>query len=258
MKSFLLIPVFFLIASQPCFSAEKKSKQTTAPAGTNYEVRADSRTNVEKLSDPDASVRTTSARVLSRERDRKYLPDFIKLLNDKNPIARRIAVDALIEISTGPEMAAPVLALLKTEEELNVKLSCINAVSRVKYEPALKYLVTMADDQNPVIRTYSLSALGEFNSPGTYSLIEGKIKDPAEGVKIEAVKACVKLKIKTALPEIVELLKYPIAPVRREAASALGELGDKSVRKNLEKLLSDKDKSVAGAAKEALDKIAKK
>jgi HEAT repeat protein len=63
------------------------------------------------------------------------------------------------------------------------------------------------------------------------------------------------LKIFSAVPDLLENLGNPNSAVRRSAADALGVVGDTRAVLKLEKLLNDTDKSVAGAAKKAIEKI---
>ena len=62
------------------------------------------------------------------------------------------------------------------------------------------------------------------------------------------------------LEQWIEALKDKDVNVRREAAEALGELGEKAVKAvpALTQALKDKDEKVRKAAKEALEKIQKK
>ncbi|OGS19521.1 MAG: hypothetical protein A3J83_02695 [Elusimicrobia bacterium RIFOXYA2_FULL_40_6] len=258
MKIAGIAATLIIVSFQSCFAAAQKQipgSKVTVSTTSAYEISVDTRTNLDKLLDKNTLVRLNAIRALSTERNKNYLKNFLGLLNDKNQEIRKQAIDGLVEIGSADDIGEPVLKLLKSEKEMSVKISCINALSKIKYEPSIKYLLALTDDQNPLVRTYSLSAIGEYGLPETYALIQSKIKDPAEGVKLIAIKYCVKLQIKSAVPLIIELLKYPVVSVRRESVIAVGELGDRSNRKNLEKLLLDKDESVVSAAKDAIDKI---
>ncbi|OGS22085.1 MAG: hypothetical protein A2252_02695 [Elusimicrobia bacterium RIFOXYA2_FULL_39_19] len=250
------IAIAILALSTNIHSAEKvKPQPVKAKTIKNYEVAVDTRTDIEKLTDVNPAVRLNSATILSRQRNKKHLPEFLKLLADPSADVRRTAVNALNETGTAEEIVKPVAETLEKETDPSVKMACLNVVARFKYKPSLKNIINLTNNEDPIIRTYALSALGEYGSPDTYALITAKIKDPAEGVKIEAMKVSAKLQIKDSIALITEVLSYPIAPVRRSAVEALGELGDKKTKRELEKYLDDKDASVVKCTKEAIDKI---
>jgi HEAT repeat protein len=128
----------------------------------------------------------------------------------------------------------------------------------MKYREALPEIQKKLQHPFPMVRTYSIKALSEYADAPTYPLITGKLLDPAEGVRLEAMKAVVKLKIKSAEPNLLENLKYPMGIIKREAAHALGAVGTNASIQELSKLKDDKDKSVAEAAVNAIEMINKR
>ncbi|MDI6641837.1 MAG: amidohydrolase family protein, partial [Elusimicrobiota bacterium] len=226
---------------------------------TVVEVHIDTRTAIEKLSDSDVNIRRDALISIIAERNEKNIPYLMKLLKDKDSQIRRFAIQGLVDSGGSVEkISLAILKLLKSEKDIAVQIACMNSLGRLKYRPAVELLVEFLNHEYPILRSYAVRALGEIADPKTYLEIVKKIGDQAEGVKVEAMRVAVKCKIKQAITNMIKNLSHPIGVVRKEAVIALGELGDASVKKELEKLLTDTDKSVVEAAKDAIEKITRK
>jgi len=220
-------------------------------------VAVSTRTYIDKLKDPDANVRKEAILYLGMEKKQKNLPYLQKMLKDLDNNVRRVAIDACMRTGTAKIIGPAILEMLKSEKEVGATNAAIDALGRIKYVEALPEITKRLAHQFPTVRTYAIKALGEYNDPQTYPLVIEKLLDPAEGVRFEAMKVVSKLKIEPAEPNLIENLKYPMGAIRREAARALGEVGSRAVITELEKLKTDKDRSVAAAAASAIENINK-
>ena len=252
----ILILLFFCISYSFSQSSPKYEVAPLEDESHEYEIAVDTRTEIDKLSDPDKIVRKNALISIGTKRDKKYINHIVKMLNDKDIEIRTIAVNLLSEMGTAQTVGANILEVFKQDKDnTNFQMACIIALGKLKYKPAIPYIKEKLNHIHPVVRTYAISSLGEFKDPTVYPLIKEKISDPAEGVSIEAMRVSAKCGIKTAIPIIKEKLKHPVASVRREAVLALGELADKTIIPDLESLLDDEDKSVVDAVKKVIEKF---
>ncbi len=264
MKTLILLFLFFSFS----FAQKGQKKYEKLPpeglpeyeiavdTSVEYEIAIDTRTDIDKLSDTNREIRKNALISIGTKREKKAIKHIVKILKDKDIEIRTIAVNILGEMGHSEIAGEKILEVFKTDKDnANFQMACIIALGKIKYKPAIPYLRERLNHLHPLVRTYTVSALSEFNDPTVYPLIKEKILDPAEGVSIEAIRASVRCKIKTAIPLIKEKLKHPVSGVRREAVLALGELGDRTVISDLEGLLEDKDASIVDAVKKSIEKI---
>lgn len=237
----ILFPVF-LSAEQPDIVVS-----TNMPA-------ADKRTNFEKLSDTEPITRRNAVISLGSEKKKTNIPALIKMLADSNIEVKRTAINALA-LSGDPRAISPLMDILKTEKNIQAKMSALVALGDLKSREAVPLISSFLKDPYPIFRTEAIRTLGKINSSESYNEIAVMLSDEAEGVRIMAAQTAGNLKISSAVPLLVRNLNDRVNLVRRACAQALGKTGRNSEIPELEKLLSDKDPSVAAAAKEAINAI---
>ena len=163
------------------------------------------------------------------------VPAIVKQLPGDNPLFQREAHFALGAI--GPDAAAAVPALIKAlnDKEMEVRYSA----------------------------SYALGKLGPAAKPAV-SALKANIKSEDEFLRLASVWALLSIDptdkglVETALPLLIAALDDERPLVRREAATALGDLGKqaKSATAALKKTVSvETDPDVKAAAEAALDRI---
>jgi HEAT repeat protein len=235
---------------------------STAPvsaAAQNYAVRTDTRTNIDKLSDPDWIVRRKAILYIgieAKERNIKYL---VKMLKDDSLDVRKTALQAILDSCVGAESrkaaARTILDNFDQEKNIAMQVNYVKALGTLKSKAAVPKLKLLLKHPYPLMRTYAVKTLTEINDPETYPLFPPLLVNEAESVRIEAARAVGKFRIRSAVPNLLADLDYQISGVRNAAAEALGEVGGEDAVPKLEKLLEDKDAQVAETAKAALAKI---
>lgn len=239
------------------FAREQQSNTISAPAVSTGTPAVDTRTNLEKLSDPNPYVRRNAAILVGNEKKKENVPALLQLLGDPNPEVRRAAINGLA--ATGDKRAvAPLVNGFKTEQNLSVKMNIIAALGDLKGAGSLPLLKSLLKDPYPVYRSEALRSLGKINAPDTQEAMVAMLKDEAEGVRAMAADTVAELKLRSAAPLLVQNLKDPVVAVRRTAAHALGVVGTSTVLPDLQGALSDPDAGVAAAAKEAITQIEKR
>ena len=224
------------------------------PVAVMADQSVDKRSNIDKLTDPDPTVRRNAVIYLGAEKNKANIPTLIRMLDDSNIEVKRAAINSLVNMkSTRAETRF--FAMLKTEKNVSVKVNLISALGDMQAKTAVQALEGLLSDPYPLYRSEALKALGKINDPQTYPGIVNMLKDEAEGVRIMAAQVSAMLKLSEAIPLIAKNTNDGVGAVRRISAQALGELGDISVMADLQKLLTDKDQSVVIAARNAIDHI---
>jgi HEAT repeat protein len=114
----------------------------------------------------------------------------------------------------------------------------------------------VSDDPDPLVRALAAGYVGKYKyKPGVPVLIKA-LEDKEALVRESAVKALGLMQVNEAVKALLGLLADDkVGSVRRTAAQALGDIGEKTVLGALIQRLEDVDNSVAYAALKALQKI---
>jgi len=95
-------------------------------------------------------------------------------------------------------------------KSFNPRVEAAQKLAEIKYKPALEFLRKSAiNDINPLVRFWSIIALGEMedsSDEGTDSLIKA-LSDNSDVVRFAAIYVIGKLKIKKAIPYLINILK---------------------------------------------------
>lgn len=182
---------------------------------------------------PTVRVAATNA-VLGLPPDEAALA-LLPLLKDKDEFVRQETSYALGK--TGSRLAVgPLLDLLKVEKLSGPKGAAVVALGQLGDETAVVQLSQM------------LSPAGKARS------------EPNEFVLRAAARSLGQIGSRAAVPALVSVFSNERVPVdtKREAAIALGRIGDHSASSTLQNLVGDPDPYLAQAAQEALRQIAQK
>lgn len=104
-------------------------------------------------------------------------------------------------------------------------------------------------------RLHALWALDTIGSPAARSAIRDAMADPSPAVRLQAARSAGIRADQTALSKLTPLLTDRAAAVRREAAIALGKLGGVAAIDPLLATLSDSDRFVAWAKRQAVRRL---
>ncbi|MBL7737168.1 MAG: HEAT repeat domain-containing protein [Chitinophagaceae bacterium] len=122
------------------------------------------------------------------------LPEaLVKHGEDKRPAVRDKVMELLVE--AGEPAVAPIKNVLLASSDEELRAAAVFALSRIGTPAAMKELVAALGDQGVIVRTAASRVLGLA-------------------------------KHKEAMEKLMELVQQQAAPVRRQAATALGQIGD--------------------------------
>ena len=226
-----------------------------------------SRLAVPLLSDPDEVVRATAAgAVISLPRD-EAAALLGPLLDDKAEFVRREAAWAIGEAGS-TRSTAKLIGRLRSEALAEVRSAIIIALGKIGDPSAVAALVaafrTQKGEGNEFIRRSAARSLGQIAQivadgerqvVTPQSFLPGRYKDlpPANGDRL--VQRFPQFSDAVRVLELAAASKRESRDVQREAAFALGAIGESSSAAVLRQLLGSADPYVAETAKEALVKI---
>jgi HEAT repeat protein len=228
---------------------------------------------------------TPIQREIERQRQRLSSSDIeerrdalMRLGNLKRPDASRVAVaslnDAAVQVRVAAahavvflppaEAAGLLLPLLQDRIEF-IRREAAYALGETRSRTAVARLTELlSGDKEATVRGAAAVALGQFGDETAVSALSqalsgSKKKKPAdEFVMRSAAHSLGQIRSRAGLPVLIAALADDQNPldVRREAAAALGLIGDASAAPSLRAVLDSNDPYLAEAAREALRRLA--
>ncbi len=225
-------------------------RQRQRLSSTEAEERRDALMHLGNLKRPDASRAAAAA------------------LNDEIPAVRVTAAHAILSLP-GAEAANLLLPLLKDKDEF-VRREAAFALGESRSRTATTILVDlMLHDKKPSVRGAAAVALGQIGDEGALTALsqvvseQGSKKKKSKGFEEEfvvrsAVRALGQIRSRTSVPTLISALQDETHSIetRREAATALGSIGDPSALPALQAAFAANiDPYLAAAARSAIRQI---
>jgi len=233
---------------------------------------------IKQLSDPAPLARATAAEVLGQLNDQTAVKWLVSELSDPDITVQGRVVRSLKRLGwqpqtaseqkwyyiatgnlnrvaeLGPEGIRPLMDLLRngTPEQ---QLSAIKALGEVKDERILKLSLEALRKPSTLVKLAALEIIKNFADPSTYDAVERLLGDKEVNLRVAAIGPAMTCGGTRAMPRLLRLLKDPSWEVRREAAKALGHMGDPVAVEGLGKALRDHDHDVREAVAVALGRI---
>jgi HEAT repeat protein len=205
------------------------------------------------LSDENALVRRTVARVLGEFGRSEAEDPLIKLLGDENGHVRSMAAEALGRLRSR-KAVAPLLNLL-ADEYKSVQESAIQALAAIGDQSVIERLVKEYTLQDVPLRRNIALLLGKFATAGAADALVFALKDEEAEVRKAVVHALGNLPEERSLRPLMLAVTDDDPEVRMLAAEALGRLSAPGVSEALISLLEDQDLWVRAAAARGLGRI---
>lgn len=199
-------------------------------------------------------VREKIVEALAQIKDANALPGVSAVLKDAAPEVRRAAVHALSEF--GDQTAAPALMGLMADEDVEVRRMVAEALGQLENPAAIDALSRMTRDADSEVRANAIESLHRFRDQKLLPVFVAALKDSSAHVRQHAADAIGSFEnLKTAPRALIDALADPNRDVRKEAAQALGNIGDEAAVPALKKLVGDADAQTRRTAVEALKDI---
>ena len=246
---------------------------TEAKRSALFEIRnrrsaVASRIALPALKDKDEMVRATAAGSVIFLREMEATQALLPLLADKSEMVRREAAYALGE---APDTAAtqPLIALLQRDKIIEVKGAAAVAVGKIgdpsAVDALVKILQTSPNDDNEFLRRASARSIGQIAqfiqtgridnlTPQNFLASKYKQTDKPKYADLAARYPAFKPAITTLIRTLQSAKEAD--DTRREAAFALGAIGDKSALRALQTASGSSDPYLAEISKEAVARLA--
>lgn len=181
----------------------------------------------------------------------------ISALGDRSERVRAAAVTALGEFGD-PALATAVAPLLLKDKSIFVRKSAAYTLGRLRSQAGTAALVIALKDKDVEVRGAAAFALGEYADAQAIEPLARALTDKSEFVRAQSARALGangRAAVR-AVPNLIRALTSDSEyEVKRQAASALGEIGDSSALPALEAARRAHDPYLSSAALTAIEKI---
>ncbi len=215
---------------------------------------------IKALGDPDSYVRRDAAEALGRLGNKRAVEPLITRLSDSNSNIRSNAAQALERLGATKEQIVAGYIEALDSSDLDVRRDAARILGELGNKRAVEPLINRLSDSNSNIRSNAAQALKKLNA-AKKQMVVGYVEaldSPDLDVRRDAAEALGRLGNKRAVEPLIKALGDPNFCVREHAAEALGRLGDKRAVEPLIKALGDPDSYVRRDATEALGRLGDK
>lgn len=254
-------PLMHILVHDPDPDTRQKASDAIAVLSAPRPTKPSIDLALAKLKSPDPFTRLAGAQEIGKARDKAAVGPLLALLKTERDVdVRREGVIALA--SLGDEIAVPTLIEIARDDTLQVRQYAIAALATLNDERAVAPLTAMTRDAEPSIRKYALRALGFLRRDRVLAAMVARLSDPVPDVRSEAIQGMAKLGDASAAGAIAEHIpKETDSSIRQFECATLGNLGavgNHEQERVLVKALEDDDPGVRSAAVGALAKIGTK
>ena len=205
----------------------------------------------------DAFVVAAALRALKELRLAAAAEPALTALEHSEAPVRREAVGVLGWLKSGD--ALPRLAVLVARDpdaEVRRAASGALGLAAPQNDAALRALEAALQDPQWQVREEAATTLGKFNSDeSSNAALRGALEDEQWQVRLRAARSLGRRRDRQALPQLIRALVHPAGNLRKEAAIALGEIGDGKAIDALNVAAGDPDPEVRKAVRLALQRL---
>lgn len=259
-----------LLLAMACFTVGQSQKalaQTQSPPSPSSSAaqdrdaakRAEIDGYTEKLKSSDDEERREAVLMLGAMRDPATIPALSAALNDAAPRVRAIALHGLSMLHDAS--LVPLIANSVTKDKLPfVRKAGAYALGEIGSPEGTPTLITALRDKDLEVRGAAVVSLAHQPDASAIAPLISALEDKSEFVRAHAAAA---LGINSraaaqAVPNLVKMLTSDKDPeARRQAAAALGLIGEPSALPALEHAIHSSDPYLSQAAREAIPQIRK-
>lgn len=171
---------------------------------------------------------------------RKAVPVIRDFLDDREPIVRETAVDALV--AAGGRAVVPHLEThLKEEKDANVVYSILRGIGSLPSKRGLKLLCSYLQNTDEDLVIVSIQGIANLKSKSAADDIGKCLDDSRWRVRVAALDAIGKLQLQSLAPQVEKALNDPDEFVRTAAVHALKGMASVDLPKRLETIFLKED-----------------
>lgn len=235
---------------------------------------------VTDLDHVELQIRQAAAVGLGDLGDPRGVPKLVALLDEHSMVLRKAAILSLGKIKdpraikplllfglTDPQMkflasqavldmgdsAVQTLIELLEDNELGIVLEAVVLLGRLKAARARRALTGVIDSRHQLLQCHAIEALGQIGDPKAIGPLSRLLGNRDANIRVTAATALSKMASdRNVVAPLVKALKDPDEDVAAQAATGLGESGDKRAAEPLSRFLHSPKEKVRVAAAQAL------
>ncbi len=173
------------------------------------------------------------------------IPILQELMNDHDPVIRETTIDALVAVA-GFKALSLLDKHLKQEKDIDVTFTILRNIGNIKSSQTGKILTRFLKHPNEDLVIIALQGIASSDSKLSKKNVVAALKDQRWRVRIAALDAVSKLRIKSALPAVEKLITDEDDFVKYKTVETLSKLAGKKSIKTLKKAFFTND-SLKGA-----------
>ncbi len=220
------------------------------------------------LDDPDPAVRAMAIDGLWEDEGQDLIDRFCTMLqNDLSPAVRASAAQALGKYALQAELdeldrepAERIRVLLQDvfydqSEDIEVRRRALESIAYYDHADVREIIRTAYEETPHEMHVSAIFAMGRSADPRWSETVLQELNSPSPEIRFEAARAGGELRIKQAVPALLDLLLDPDREVQEAAIWALGQIGGKHAKQALNLIMAGDDPGLADAAEEAFGEL---
>src|SRR5581483_11607440 len=222
-------------------SSDPDARQKAAFSVSQSKNESDLPLMFELLGDKDWRVRKTIVDGFVRDARPVIIEGLIDALADpENAGKRNSATEALIRI--GDPAINPIVRRLRTETDVDVRLSLVNLLGDLRSSEAFTMLMGMLDQEQDInIASSVVSSLGKYRDAAVLPLLMRTLQAREDlWLKFHVIEALGEIGDRAALPAVLPL--YAEKSLRKPVLEAVGKIADVGTVSFLLRIISDEEK----------------
>ena len=195
----------------------------------------------ELLGDKDWRVRKTVVDGFVRDARAKVIEGLIDALADpENAGKRNSATEALIRI--GDAAIVPIVARLRVEEDIDVRLSLVNLIGDLRSPEGFEILVELLDAEGDInVASSIVSSMGKFRDAAALPHLMRALRTRDDlWLKFHVIEALGEIGDRASLPAILPL--YAEKSLRKPVLEAIGKIADVGTVNFLLRIIAEEER----------------
>lgn len=220
------------------------------------------------LRDKDEAVVEKAMEGLWESEDRSVIPSLIQILRSNRGTDVRAAAavalgkyaflfqDGKLLHKDAETVRSNLMAVLEnTDEALEVRRRCLEAVAPFNTEEIYKYLCWAYESDDLKLKASSIFAMGRTGETSWLPLLLRELQNKEPSVRYESANASGELGDEEVVPHLISLLQDDDYQVQMAGLNALGKIGGPLAKRALLRCVKDGDAVLEEAARAALENI---
>ena len=254
-RSTALFVLFFVL--EVSASGHSSSLDQSSRSQISREADAEVSRLANQLKSPDEEARRDAAFQLTQLKGDAALAALLSAFTDSSSRVRAAVAAALGERQE-QSACSSLASRFSAEKDKFVRKSIAYALGGFSGSDRMAALVSALKDKDQEVRGAAAVSLGDHADAASVTALSSALSDKSPFVRAQAAHALGvnKRDAMQAVPALINILsKDSDEEVRRQAATALGQIGDRSALSALERARRDKDPYLVQAATDAIKTV---